>query len=182
MSGREDSSLENDSAMLEQLAGLLDVHGSHQSRWPDGAAAALAPLLARSTAARRLLAEAAALDRLLAMAPGPTSGAAPLELTARIVREALREGGRDRPRVPSMGGLAQRQTAASSGLATWGAGRGIAAGVLAASVLVGAWLGTDSGTAPWIDRVLGTSGLEQTADADLFEDLNGMADGQGELL
>jgi len=71
---------------LERLAVLAGAWGGEVARWPDEErAAARAALREEPLAARRLLAEAAKLDRLLAKAPSPAPSAA---LTARIVMAA----------------------------------------------------------------------------------------------
>lgn len=68
---------------------LLDVYGSDRSRWPVEARASAGQLVARDRSARRLLAEAEALDRTLERAPLP-SLAKEAELADRILAAARR--------------------------------------------------------------------------------------------
>src|SRR5438874_6759746 len=68
---------------------LLDVYGSDRSRWPVEARAGAGHLVARDKAARRLLAEAEALDRTLERAPLP-SLAEEAALAERILAAARR--------------------------------------------------------------------------------------------
>ncbi|KAB2912397.1 MAG: hypothetical protein F9K29_19190, partial [Hyphomicrobiaceae bacterium] len=51
---------------------LLEVYGSDRTRWPVEARTGASHLVARDAAARRLLAEAEALDRVLERAPLPS--------------------------------------------------------------------------------------------------------------
>ncbi len=66
---------------LGAFARLLDGYGADRTRWPAPERLRFASLLAEDAEARRLLAEAAALDRLIDMAP----------LVAESRREALVE-------------------------------------------------------------------------------------------
>jgi len=74
---------------LAELEQLLDVYGGDRVRWPAEARTGAAQLVARDAGARRLLAEAEALDRVLERAPLPavTVEAA---LAERIVAAAQR--------------------------------------------------------------------------------------------
>src|SRR5262245_42462473 len=74
---------------LDVFAQLLDVYGGERTRWPAEARAAAAHLVARDAEARRLLAEAEALDRVLQSAPVPAL-AAEAALAERIVVAAQR--------------------------------------------------------------------------------------------
>jgi hypothetical protein len=68
---------------------LLEVYGSDRTRWPVEARASAGQLVARDRAARRLLAEAEALERVLERAPLPTL-AGEAALAERIVAAARR--------------------------------------------------------------------------------------------
>ena len=57
---------------IAEFERLLDIYGSDRTRWPVEARASAGHLVARDRAARRLLAEAEALDRALERAPLPT--------------------------------------------------------------------------------------------------------------
>jgi hypothetical protein len=55
-----------------ELERLLDVYGADRTRWPVEARAGAGHLVAKDATARRLLAEAEALDRVLERAPLPS--------------------------------------------------------------------------------------------------------------
>jgi hypothetical protein len=77
----------NNMMTLDRLQTLLDTHGAKVARWPESDQRALEALLAASAEARAMVAEAAALDRVLDAAPaGRTSRL--VTLTDRIVAEA----------------------------------------------------------------------------------------------
>ncbi len=75
-------------AQLERLFAVIDAHGADPARWPEAERNGL-ELLARSPQAAGALAEARALDAVLAKAPMPA--AAELDhLKARILASADR--------------------------------------------------------------------------------------------
>ena len=76
---------------IERFESLLDAYGGDLARWPAPLAAAAAALVGQSSEARARLAEAVALDRLLAKtsAPGPDRLS---QLADRIVARAAAEG------------------------------------------------------------------------------------------
>ncbi len=130
-------------AELAALTELLDSHGGHAGRWPETARVRFRSLIASDPAARRLVAEARALDRLLMHAPTVTEerGRA---LTGRIVAAAAADRGhvvdlaRHRPaRAPSIGfrrrGMCQ------------------AAGMMAASLVAGVIIGMSGGGSSVLD-------------------------------
>lgn len=88
-----------DKADLETLERVLATFGADRDRWPAAERLRLAPLIAESTEARRMMAEARALDRLLDKAPA-VSRQRQDALAARIVTEI---GGRDAAPVRSGG-------------------------------------------------------------------------------
>ncbi len=61
----------NDPMTLERFQHLLDAHGASVARWPVADARDVSALASVSPEARVMLAEAAALDRVLVAAPGP---------------------------------------------------------------------------------------------------------------
>ncbi len=74
---------------IAEFERLLDVYGSDRTRWPVEARASAGQLVARDRAARRLLAEAEALDRTLERAPLPTL-AQEAAIAERVVAAARR--------------------------------------------------------------------------------------------
>jgi hypothetical protein len=123
---------------LEALAHRLEVSGSDRTRWPAQERLRFAPLLAQSSEARQLLAEAAALDRVLDMAPGP-DGARLAPLIDRIVALAEREGQGDSTKVVPFPAHRPASRAARPPI---NSGGWRAAALLAASLVVGAFVGT----------------------------------------
>jgi hypothetical protein len=82
-------SMSNDNMTTADFERLLEVYGSDRARWPVEARASAGQLVARDKGARRLLAEAEALDRALERAPLPTL-AAEAALADRILAAARR--------------------------------------------------------------------------------------------
>jgi hypothetical protein len=138
---------------IAEFERLLDVYGSDRARWPVEARASAGQLVARDKVARRLLAEAEALDRALETAPLP-SLAREAALADRIIAAARRS--------PRMVPAAPAAAAAAPGPARvvgnvislpvahprtpWPVRRatGGAAGLLAASLALGLFLGLSS--------------------------------------
>ena len=83
------TNMSNTGMTLADFERLLDVYGGDRTRWPAEARAAAAQLVARDAKARRTLAEAEALDRVLERAPLP-SLAVEAALAERIVTAAQR--------------------------------------------------------------------------------------------
>jgi hypothetical protein len=157
--------MSNNGMTIADFARLLEVYGSDRTRWPVEARASAGPLVARDKAARRLLAEAEALDKTLERAPLP-SLAAEAALADRIIATARRSprmvppsnttpaGG---PRVPSkvvrLPSLPARPRWLPTGVAS-------AAGMLAASLALGVFLGVSNltqGVVPVLEDMTGIS-------------------------
>ena len=68
-----------------RLQALIRAHGAASERWPEAEREAALTLLARSKAARRMMAEAAALDALLDTVPAPAPSSA---LVGRLIAAA----------------------------------------------------------------------------------------------
>ena len=154
----------------EQLMAHLDAFGADPARWPAAVRASVRAVLERDPQARRLQAEARALERLLDRA-SPVAEPAP-ELIDRIVRAAR---GADRARVwqadvagaaieagdniialPRARGVRARADRAAAP-ASWRPARRQwqgAGGLLAASLLLGIWLGASGAAAPSLSGVL----------------------------
>ena len=137
---------------IAEFERLLDVYGSDRARWPVEARASAGQLVARDKVARRLLAEAEALDRALETAPLP-SLAREAALADRIIAAARRS-----PRmVPAAAAAAAAPGPArvvgnditlpvAHPRTPWPVRRatGGAAGLLAASLALGLFLGLSS--------------------------------------
>jgi hypothetical protein len=156
--------MSNNGMTIADFAHLLDVYGSDRTRWPVEARACAGQLVARDRAARRLLAEAEALDKTLERAPLP-SLAAEAALADRIIATARRSprmvpasnttaGG---PRFPSNVVRLPRLPARPRWMPTGVAG---AAGMLAASLALGVFLGVSNltqGVVPVLEDMTGIS-------------------------
>jgi hypothetical protein len=142
--------MSNSNMTLAEFERLLDIYGGDRARWPTEARAGAAQLVAREGTARRLLAEADALDRALERAPLPTL-ASEAALADRIVAAAQRS-----PRmVPSTHAATETTVTAQTGrgqVIRWPRARtrwgdlarsqtGRAAGLLAACLLFGVFIG-----------------------------------------
>jgi hypothetical protein len=162
---------------LAALSRVLDAFGSDQSRWPAGAADRFRPLLTQVPAARALLAEARALERVLDRAP-LSSRERTQTLTERIVGAAVAE----RPeaaRTPDRGGrvialpVRIRQigrTAAAADRTVWQT-----AALLAACLVAGVYLGASPAVTPvlrdFAESIGVTSELDSTTYAFFDESL-----------
>jgi hypothetical protein len=158
------SNASNNIMTIAELEHLLEVYGSDRTRWPVEARAGAGQLVARDRAARRLLAEAEALDRALERAPLP-SLAREAALSERILAAARRTPrmvpmrGADRPPAPpspasNVVDLARRARPQWLGRPAYGG----AAGVLAASLAFGVFLGLSGlsqGVVPALEQMTG---------------------------
>lgn len=125
---------------LSALVNRLEISGSDRTRWPAQERLRFAPLIAQSDEARRLLAEAAALDRLLDAAPAADPGKLDA-LIDRICAAAEAEGQLPADNVVSIS-AARRSPAAPAKRALHQRSGWQAAALLAASLFVGAFVGT----------------------------------------
>lgn len=123
---------------MDALVHRLEVSGADRTRWPAQERLRFAPLIAQNEEARRLLAETAALDRLLDHAPAPDTGRT-AALVDRIVAAAEAEGTGSAKVVTFQAapGKARTGRALLRDRTMWQA-----AALLAASLFVGAFVGT----------------------------------------
>jgi hypothetical protein len=149
---------------LTEFEHLLDVHGADRTRWPLAARASAAALVDSDRTARRLLAEAEALDSVLAQAGTRAPDDPALSALAdRIMLAAQRA-----PRLvankaaPAMDG-ARRDAVGDQrravGRDSW---RGIA--VLAASLMIGIFVGQTQFAAGALPAIEALSGVTFGAD------------------
>lgn len=124
---------------LAALVNRLDISGADRTRWPAQERLRFASLISGNQEAQRLLAEAAALDRLLDTIP-PADPAKLADLIDRIVAAAEAEG---RPRADNVVSISAARRAPAAAVrrplyqrSTWQA-----AALLAASLFVGAFVG-----------------------------------------
>ena len=175
--------MSNNTMTIADFERLLDVYGSDRTRWPVEARASAGQLVARDKAARRLLAEAEALDRTLERAPLP-SLAEEAALADRILAAARRS--------PRMVSTAKADAARMAQGATDNVVRlpnvrarprwltrtafGGAAGMLAASLVLGVFIGFSSlsqGMLPALEDMTGItlgSGSHVVAQVDLLDE------------
>ena len=147
----------------------LEVYGSRVERWPAATRKRFEPLLGEQARARELLADARALDRLLDRAP-MADPARVQALSDRIINLAT--------------GEAERPTAAVVDLATRRRSRPLPrasqlklASALAASLIIGIFIGTTPPVVSAVEEIAGAVGLPANADvADLVLFDDGAAD------
>jgi hypothetical protein len=140
------TNMSNTGMSLADFERLLEVYGGDRTRWPAEERAAAAQLAVRDEKARRVLAEAEALDRVLERAPLP-SLAVEAALAERIVAAAQRS-----PRIVKTGtrqssvvALPDSRALPPQRSASWKQrllrGDVQAASVLAASLVMGIFIG-----------------------------------------
>ena len=128
---------------------LLAIYGSDRTRWPVAARASAGQLVARTPEARRMLAEAEALDRVLERAPLPSLAREAL-LTERILTSARRSPRMVTASAKGVPAAAASRTAMPSALparSLWLSRKtavGSAAGTLAAALVLGVFIGLSS--------------------------------------
>jgi hypothetical protein len=164
---------------IADLEHLLDVYGSDRTRWPIEARTGAGQLATRDRAARRLLGEAEALDRVLERAPLP-SLAREAALADRIMSAAQRS-----PRIVRLEET-PAPIATAENVIRWPGARaksqwlrsdaGRVAGLFAASLLCGIYFGLSNVAQGALENVagitLGTSSGPILAQLDpLDEDL-----------
>jgi hypothetical protein len=149
----------------EALERLLDIYGADRTRWPARERLRFASVVSEDKAAARLLAEAAALDRLLEQAPR-ASGADIDALKERIMAAALRSGAPQLAVVAS-GKLASGTVIPVQGrrpafAARFGRGEWPAAALLAASLVLGVMLGSAGTFDATVQEMAQVTGLTST--------------------
>src|SRR5262245_51638248 len=171
----QDKSIRSDE--LDALEQLLASHGSDRTRWPAPARLRFASLIASNGAAKRMLDEAEAFDRLLDLAPQPSAERV-AAAAARISAAATRDEGHGLSSLRRMPRRAARAEATGSfSLGRSGDGMGtIAAGLLAASLVVGAF----AGSAGLLDRAIEPYAAVAADEADSDGDATRLALGADE--
>jgi len=148
---------------LLALQRLLDSHGADRTRWPARERLRFAPLIAEDREARTLLREAEALDRLIDLSPR-VSKVREEALAARIVARAVAEPRGAAVPSPVLRPVAsQRATLATmrmprAAMASWRAWP--AAGLLAASLLVGVIVGGAGLASPAVQSIATVVGAD----------------------
>jgi hypothetical protein len=156
---------------LEEFAGLAEARGGDIARWPGDRRVAARRLLDASPEARRTLAEAAALDRLLAVPEAAPAMPADAALVDRIVAAAHRtpravpRGTPEPAAAPAVARLATvpvsraNPAAAPRRVSTFGhAEIGGGAALLAASMVLGIFVGGSrlaDGALPALEELTG---------------------------
>jgi hypothetical protein len=177
------TSMSNNTMTIADFERLLDVYGSDRTRWPVEARASAGQLVARDRAARRLLAEAEALDRTLERAPLP-SLAEEAALADRILVAARRSPRMVPAAKADAAEMARRVIDNVVRLPSLRArprwlrptGFGGAAGMLAASLALGVFLGLSNlsqGVLPALEDMTGitlSTGGHVVAQVDLLDE------------
>ena len=150
--------VDKDTAELSAFEEHLDAHGSRVERWPETARVRFEPVLQRNARARELIAEARALETLLDRAPLP--GAQRTEALAhRITAMATAEAAREPATAPVIDLAARRRTRAMAPTVRWKV-----ASALAASLLVGIYLGSSPSVSSTVEAVAGAVGVSTDAE------------------
>jgi len=135
---------------LTRLQAVLDTHGANPARWPVADALRLAEFARSDFSGRAMLAQAAALDELLAAAP---MGAGLDGITDRIMSRVA--GGLPGEAKVVALPLRQRRVARP---ATWRVGAVWPVfGALAAALIIGFYVGNAGLVAPALQQVAGIS-------------------------
>lgn len=164
----------NNSAELAAFEQHLDVYGSRADRWPREARSRFETLLAQDARARELLVEARAFEKLLDRAP-VVDDASANALADRIAALATSQP-QPRPDA-SIIDLASRRRPSSPVQAF----RWKVASALAASLLVGIFIGAASPVVSAVEDFAGSVGLSDSGSSDLALFDDGAADDE-ELL
>ena len=180
------ATLNNEDLTQRRFLDLLEIHGGDLERWPGELQPAARALVAREPTSALHLAQAQAFDRVLDLAPRalPPSPA----LLERIAAAARQDGARrrltDRPAVViSIGAgevvtLPRRPGSRSPGLAPGSRAGGWnpqlrqvagAGGLMAASLLVGLWLGASGAASPSLGAVM--ANRHSTTDLDALTEI-----------
>lgn len=168
---------QNNDKNRNELQRVLDTYGGDRARWPAEVRADLERLLETDAAGRRLLAEERALERVLAKAPLPRAGRVS-ELSDRILAAAAAMPAPDaqartgsnvvalpaRRPAPDKDDVLTKRTA-------WQA-----AGLIAACLLAGIYMGEGSNVLPLMQDVAESVGII----ADLDPNSSGLGDLDGE--
>lgn len=150
--------VDKDTAELAAFEDNLDIHGSRTERWPEAARLRFEPLLERSARARELLAEARALDSVLDRAPLPDTQRMQA-LADRIVAMAAAEATTKRSAAPVID-LATRKRLRRPPAPAF---RWKVASALAASLLVGIYLGSSPPATSAVEAIASAVGVPADA-------------------
>jgi len=161
---------ERQSEEIEALVCLLEVYGADRTRWPARERLRFASFIAEEPEAQRLVAEAAGLDRLLDLAP-PASKEREQVLAKRIMAAA-----RVQQHAPHRAGQASSTISNIVKLPAWarrpqmvgafGLNEWPAAGLLAASLVIGVMLGSAGTLDSTMQEVAEVAGLSPSDTAD----------------
>ncbi len=140
----------NHDAVLAELEAVLETLGARPERWPPDRRARLMTLVDSDVRAAQAFSEAKALDRLLGMAPD--GSAADADLQARILAAAGHTPQAHRPLtiVGGVDGARGRSEHASGGSRQR---RWQAAALLAASLLLGVFIGLSGSAIPVLQDI-----------------------------
>lgn len=164
--------------LLQTLEVTLDAYGADRARWPEDRRRELAGLIVADPQAREMLRETVAFDRLLDQTSDAARDEVPLALMSRIMSAAQAEGGV----APGVGETdagnnviplprrgvkdAKSKPAAADttrGLSTWR--EWSAAGMLAASLLLGVYIGGSGLLNTAVNDLTNVAGMSSSFDA-----------------
>jgi hypothetical protein len=164
----------------QALERLLEVFGADRTRWPARERLRFASLICEDDAARRLVAESAALDALLDRAPRASEDRE-RALKERIVAAALRSGeaklavvASGQPKASHLPTFMRAARLGSSRNGTRASREWSAAALLAASLVIGVMLGSSGTFDATVQEVAEATGLTtatETSQLALGEDV-----------
>jgi hypothetical protein len=156
---------EQKAASIEGLERLIDVFGADRARWPARDRLRFSGLIADSAVARRMLAEAEALEAVLDRAPEPDA-ARVAALTDRIMAAAAGHRAVARPVLPGPAKVAPAlRRVESPRLIDWPA-----AALLAASLVLGIMAGTAGYAVEPLQSITGLASAELAQESAVAED------------
>lgn len=140
--------------LLKQLESALSVAGANPSRWPQDARARLAAFVETDAEAEQLFAEARALDKVLSRAcAGPSGGNCAAKILAACLELPQQRGGGSAAILPFGGASRRRYRRLRSDMPGGGAAFWGGAAMLAASLMLGVYIGASGEAMPTIRSI-----------------------------
>ncbi|HUS98559.1 MAG TPA: hypothetical protein VMX97_17675, partial [Hyphomicrobiaceae bacterium] len=175
---------ENGNKQVEhaRLSVVLDAYGAATERWPERDRVALTALVSSDAVARRMVAEARALDNLISADRRAVPPEVPFALMGRIMDQATVDGGGDKAAPGKIIDLRERGAELTrfqkvrpdrTGRRLWQ--HFPAAAVLAASLVFGVYAGGAGYLQSTLDGMRDVVGLSVGVDADQISLLSGVA-------
>ena len=162
--------LDKRSEALAALEDHLDVYGPNAERWTAAARKRFEPMIAEEPRARALMAEARALEKVLERAPVVDS-AKFADLSSRIVAATAAAKSVSAPVVVDLSQARRSRDVGGAQQRGFGANWRVAS-ALAASLVLGIYLGTAPGVVAAVETIASSVGISDAGEDDvaLFDD------------